>query len=128
MARTKNFTTKDMSLSIGTRIVCRIRISETTQMVRRPLGCYHPTTSKISLCLLGKAIDRQHISDDMVEKMVVHTLVHEVTHWAQYLMLDRAQWGKIGATLRAAGLRRRHDLLVERMATEVADLAVGGCE
>lgn len=125
MSRTPNMITREPTYHLGCRITKKIRISATQELVHRPLGIYHPATARIDLCIMAGYIRRAQLTDAEVEEIALHTLVHELTHWAQYLCLNRYQWAEIGKGLRGFGTRgARKEGIIERVADEVAEMAI----
>ena len=97
-----------------TRSTCdRVAIrANLTRRHRYASGMYYVRTSTIGLRFMPRLAQEHPRHEDEI----CRTLLHEVTHWAQYLFLDRAQW-PTRSMLRDIPPSVR---VVERMAEEMA--------
>lgn len=73
--------------------------------------------STIRLFVPADFIRKQGLTEAEAEEKSVRVLVHEITHWAQYLFLDGKGVHRIEAGKRG---RARNDRLIERIAYEVS--------
>ena len=97
-----------------TRNTCdRVAIRANRQgRTRYAFGVYYVRTSTIGLRYQRELASQRPAHEDYI----CRTLLHEVTHWAQYLYLDRDQWPTKGM-MRGVPPSKR---IVERMAEEIA--------
>lgn len=106
MGRTKALTTRATCDRVGIR-----KNNSYTNSKHYYFGRYYPKSGTIGLRLLP------HDRSWRYEGVVCETLLHEVTHWAQYLFLEREEWYDVSDGWQGIPHPER---LIERMAEEIA--------
>ena len=103
-----------------TRPTCdrvHIRKNNSTNRKKYHTGRYYARSSTIGLRLDAYNVRKMEKIID-IETQIAKTLLHEVTHWAQYLFLIRSDWYSMSASWDNITHNER---VVEKMANEISE-------